>query len=100
MKEFIGHEVGTHIMIDVYKELIRAGKYPPYLVYRAFENLARFYNFRVLEKTELYEMHPNCHHERFCQVYPEVLDQTPSLRPLEVARRGLDLFLKRYPHLS
>lgn len=100
MKDLISHEVGTHIMIDVYKELIRTGAYPSYLAYRAFENLARFYNLRVLDSRRLYKLGPNYHEEEFEQVYSEVLGKCPALSPFDVARRGLDLFLERYPHLS
>lgn len=52
--DFVSHEIGTHILIDlIYKnpETYNPSKFE--LIYATFENLARFYNIKVLERKNL-----------------------------------------------
>ena len=114
MKDFISHEVGTHILIDIMKEVhslsARSGKKAgseheiagtePYLLYRAYENLARFYNSIVLEKDELYEIGRNYHCNQFYEAYSKIHSENPSMPPRELFRRGVAYFVEKYPDLK
>lgn len=72
----------------------------PYLLYRAYENLARFYNSIVLEKDELYEIGRNYHCNQFYEAYSKIHSENPSMPPRELFRRGVAYFVEKYPDLK
>jgi len=98
LTDFVSHEVGTHILIGLAKEMMATGPFD-YLAYRAHENLARFYNFRVLGKDKLYGMSPQYHCEEFLSVYAAISARESGITPSGMFREGLDLFRTRYPEL-
>lgn len=100
MVDFISHEVGTHILMEVNKALMASEEYEEYLVYRAYENLARFYNSKVLGKDRLYGMSPQHHCDEFRAAYSEIADREPGMTPERLLRQGVDLFRARYPDLK
>jgi hypothetical protein len=97
--DFISHEVGSHILVDVWKEAMASGG-SDYLAYRAVENLARFYNFRVLGKETLYGMSGQYYCDEFRSVYAEIAARESCIEPGRLFREGLDLFRARYPDLK
>lgn len=94
MKDFISHEVGTHILIDDNREVMRSDKYDQWLVYRGFENLARFFNFMVLGKERLYEMGPHYSVIEFERIYREVAAGEIGITPRELLVKGIEEFLR------
>jgi len=98
MVQFISHETGTHLLIEVFKEVLadlRRGKvrWGFGLLYRAYENLARFYNTLILGTTDIYEMGPGYEDDRFYEVYRGIYEREPSLAPRDLLERGIERFL-------
>ena len=100
MCNFINHEVGTHILIDLYRKALSEGRWPFDLCYKAYENLARFYNGRILQKAHLYTMPPQYDHERFGEIFSDLLADTPDLTPEQLYQGGMDRYSSgpRFPH--
>jgi len=98
---FISHEVGTHIMmefmIDPAKRKSPRAEYDPYLVYRAYENLARFYNCKVLGEDNPYGMAPQYHHEEFAEIFAGIERVHAGIGPEELLVKGLKEFKSRHP---
>lgn len=42
--QFLSHEIATHLLIDIYFNLAKTGKYEHARLYAAYESLAKFYN--------------------------------------------------------
>ncbi len=101
MCDFISHEVGTHILIDVHRKAISKNRWPFDLCYKAYENLARFYNGLVLSKPHLYSMPPQYDHERFGRIFSDLLADAPDITPEELYQRGMDRYSSGscIPHL-
>jgi hypothetical protein len=51
--QFVGHEIGTHLLIDTYFSLANMGKFEHKRLYAAYETLAMFYNKLVLRVDDL-----------------------------------------------
>lgn len=92
MMQFISHETGTHILIDVLGDP-RLRRYDFDTVYRAYENLARFYNTLVLETRDLYPMPPAYQHRRFDEIYAHLHSAHSEISPADLLVAGVDAFL-------
>ncbi len=95
--DFISHEVGTHILISVMNEVNSSKAYDQYLVYRAYEDLARFYNFKVLGRDTLYGIGPQYHCDEFQAIYSEIAVNEPGISPAALLAKGIETFRARYP---
>jgi len=87
LTQFISHEVGTHILIDIIKQVFSQGskcKYPFDLVYRTYENLAKFYNSRILGDTNTYDGMYGALGNRVQCVLGELYAANPRLSPEEL----------------
>ena len=93
MTQFASHETGTHLLIDMVKELMGS---PPGvdfdIVYRAYENLARFYNTLVLGASDIYEMPERYHGKEFDRVYRSLYAENSNRSPEEMLRLGIAEF--------
>lgn len=93
MWRFVSHEVGTHIMMEVMMAESRLAKYDAYLVYRAYECLARFYNCKVLGEEDPYEMAPQHHWKDFHAIYSELSNAGPGTSPADLLGSGIERIL-------
>ncbi len=85
MTQFISHEVGTHILIDLIAPAFRGGMvYPFGLVYRTYENLAKFYNTRILGDTNAYDNMYGAFGEQAQLALHRLNAVNPSLSPDEL----------------
>ncbi len=99
LTQFVSHETGTHILIGMLKEFLHraardtaggepgcteAAAYPFDLVYRAYENLARFYNSLILGTRGLYGMPDHYRSREFEAVYRRLHERNPRLSPREM----------------
>ncbi|MDQ7794499.1 MAG: hypothetical protein RDU89_08830 [bacterium] len=104
MINFISHETGTHILIDVIKAFSypdasrrayllsggpETGYYDYGLVYRGYENLCRFYNGLVLETADLYDMSEDYRSDEFQGIYQRLHSHMPEMAPLEMLIRAV-----------
>ncbi len=110
LTQFISHETGSHILIGLLKDYVRpaprdtataqaarAGERagpgaPAYnfdLVYRAYENLVRFYNILLLGRADVYPMPDHYRGPEFEAVYRRLYAENPRLSPREMLEGGL-----------
>ncbi len=94
MIQFVSHETGTHILIDVMNRVASTGKYPYPLAYKAYETMCEFYNKRFVLAGEpsLYDM-KNYDDEKFLAIYDRIVDANPGIKPDELLVRGLEAYL-------
>lgn len=93
MRKFISHEVGTHILFPMLKNLSEGRD--PSLSYKAFESLARFYNSLVLQTSDLYPMGPFYDADTFFRIYESIYRSRPTISPAELAIEGLSRYSQR-----
>ncbi len=87
MRKFISHEVGTHILFPAFRDLSHGRD--PSLAYKAYENLARYYNSLVLRSTELYPMSPFYDADTFFGIFESIHRCRPQISPVELALEGM-----------
>jgi len=92
MKDFISHETGTHILIELLKEVVASCEYPFDVAYTAYENLCRELNKRVLGRHQLYAMPPNYNHARFEEIFARLKEKHPHNTPRELYYGALECF--------
>jgi len=90
--QFVSHEVGTHILIDDYFNLLKTGKYDAGTLFMAYECLAMFYNKRILEVDETTYRLNEFPDIEFCRIYDEISDKNPDLTPPELLVKGLEVY--------
>lgn len=98
LRQFISHETGTHILIgvlfDYFKARAAEDGSPPDpetwgVIYRAYENLARFYNAMVLGASDLYRMGSDYRDSEFRAIYERLWAEDPTLGPREMLDRAV-----------
>jgi len=107
MTQFISHETGTHILTltdmiffspdeggMVHPDGPGGPAYSFDLVYRAYENLCRFYNTLVLGTRDIYTMGDDYWGDEFDTVYREIHAADPGLTPREMLLEGIARFVK------
>jgi hypothetical protein len=90
MEKFISHEVGTHILFDLFRGFMEEGRDFGTL-YRAYESLAMHYNTMIYpEKTYAW----NYGEEFFLDIYARRHKDDPDLPARELLKAGLEATLK------
>ncbi|MGB7063263.1 MAG: hypothetical protein WBF13_13030 [Candidatus Zixiibacteriota bacterium] len=90
MIQLISHEVGTHILIDAYKEISSLGRFDPNALYGAYESLAMFYNTVILKNESLeYDM-PGFRSQEFLEVYDAILSKNPNIGGRDLLVAGIE----------
>ena len=94
MIQFLSHETGTHILIDIFNRLASTGKYPFPVAYKAYETMCEFYNQRFVLAGEkpLYNM-SNYDDAKFLSLYNKIFDQNPGIGPADLLPRCLEAYL-------
>jgi hypothetical protein len=92
--QLISHEIGTHILIDIFNEIKKLDIYEYDLLYATYECLAKFYNCKILEiEITAYDIkHQNA--SRIRNIFHSIYNRAPSISPHELLICGLDTFLK------
>lgn len=76
--QFVSHEIGTHLLIDIYFKLAGSGEYDHRKLYSAYETLAMFYNRIILDVDQLAydipQMNDEWHLERYGELYSDGID--------------------------
>lgn len=95
MTQSISHETGTHILIDIYKEISRLNRFDSALLYGAYECLAKFYNTIILDKRNLRYQMPYFHEKEYLGIYHEMFQRDPNMAPRELLIAGVEAFQDR-----
>ncbi|MCL6581578.1 MAG: hypothetical protein K6U08_08210 [Firmicutes bacterium] len=89
--KFVSHEVGTHLLMGLLRklrdELVRDAE-SWWALYRAYENLARFLNAKVLGEDDPYPMPDHYQGPRYDALYRELWARDPEPGLEELLRRG------------
>ncbi len=77
MKDFISHEVGTHILIRVLREFSPKSREEWKRLFFAYEVLSMFYNKKVLRKKLIYSL-SNFEEKKFLSLYNRIYHKNSS----------------------
>jgi hypothetical protein len=93
MLQFLSHEAGTHILIDVMNQAVSTRKYPFPVAYKAYETMCEFYNRRFILAGEkpLYDM-KNYDDAKFLSIYGKIFEENPRIKPSELLMRGIETY--------
>ena len=93
--QFISHEVGTHLLIENYHEVMQMNQFEFSELYGAFENLAEFYSvdFILKNKNPLigYDV------ETYYTIYQNLYEQNKNITPNEFMIKGLERYNNENP---
>lgn len=100
MTRFISHEVGTHIMIDVYREIYyreveNLKTFNMGVLYGAYESLAKFYNTMVFKNINIVYNMPHYHDKEYLEIYYDIYNKSPDITPKDLLVKGINTFLKK-----
>jgi len=90
MMEFISHEIGTHLLIDILKEIAALNKFEFSAVYEAYELLARYYNTLILERSPLSYPMSKFHIEKYLEIFKEIANRRPEISPGDLLLETLE----------
>ena len=89
--QFISHEVGTHLLSEIYKKTAIFDVFEQALLYRAYENLAKFYNRKVLKlQSTAYHLPDRFKEERILAIYEKLFEENPEISPQGLLIRGME----------
>lgn len=92
MTQFISHETGTHILIEIYKEISRLNRFDSALLYGAYECLAKFYNTIILDNRNLRYQMPYFHEKEYLGIYHEIFQRDLNIAPRDLLIAGIEAF--------
>jgi hypothetical protein len=92
MVKFISHEVGTHILCDLFKKAQSRG-IDYMIIYKAHECLNMFYNKMFYPEMEYNWSHYD--EETFLPIYKQIYDENSGITASELFNRGLGTYLER-----
>jgi hypothetical protein len=90
--QLISHEVGTHLLIGVYRQVLASGKFEPESLYRAYECMAKFYNTMILGDNKLLYKMPDFHDDEYLKIYKDIYKNNRKITAQELLIHGLNRF--------
>lgn len=94
--QFVSHETGTHILIDVFNQMMGLKKYPFPVVYNAYESLALFYNkTKIFPDEEFFVQFENYDSDTFLQIYTELSASNPNISAFALLQQGVEQYMNR-----
>jgi hypothetical protein len=97
MVQFISHEVGTHLLIDVFNQVMQMNRFEYSDVYKAYENMAEFYNVKFIFKGQpLYGYDV----KKYYQIYTDLYDSNQNISPTDLMIKGLEVYTAPLDSLS
>jgi hypothetical protein len=92
--QFVSHETGTHILIDVFNQMMEQQRYPFPVVYSAYESLALFYNATKIFPDEECQMRfEDYDSDVFLSIYTELTREHPDITAFELLQHGLEHYM-------
>jgi hypothetical protein len=95
MMQFISHEIGTHILIGMLKEVAAINRFEFRDLYDGYELLSRYYNTRLLGRTPLDYPMSAFHVAEYLDIYDSVYRGNPDLDARELLIKGIEAFKAR-----
>jgi hypothetical protein len=100
MTQFISHEVGTHIMIDVYRDIYYTEveglkAFDMGVLYGAYENLAKFYNTMIFKDINMVYNMLHFHDKEYLEIFQDKYNENPNITPKDLLVKGINTFLKK-----
>lgn len=93
--KFISHQVGSHILIDIFADALKSGIYKFGDLYTAYENLVEFYNCQVLKVTYFYNtMCDRYGTDEYMKIYNQIYEQNNNISPKDMLSLGIEAFIK------
>jgi hypothetical protein len=100
--QFICHEIGTHILIDLYKKIMIDKKDNNSdkdfnVIYQAYENLCSFYNHFVLSNAGLehnYKM-KDYNEDSFLSIYNKLFSENNNISAEDLFNKGIDEYKRK-----
>ncbi len=89
LRQFISHEVGTHLLIDALREMGESGEFGWQEVYAAYESLARYYNTRILTDEKLVYDLKQFDGVAYEELYGWLESHNPGIDPKQLLLLGL-----------
>ncbi|MFH1372500.1 MAG: hypothetical protein ABII79_01710 [bacterium] len=86
--QFLSHEIGTHLLIDIYFDLAAGGRYEHRKLYAAYETMAMFLNKLILGTDELEYDLPRMNDKWHLKVYSEVYRK--GMAPRDMILKALE----------
>lgn len=86
----VSHEIGTHLLVVIFREFQTAHDIDPSVLYHAMESLAMFYNMQVLETTSLSYTLEQYAGKDYIEFYDALHVRNPLLTPREMLRKGME----------
>ena len=87
--QFICHEVGTHILITSFVEIMQMNRFEFQDIYSAYENTAEFYTAKhVLKKEPIigYDV------EKYYQILDKIYNLNPDITPTNLMIKGIETY--------
>ena len=94
MTQFISHETGTHILIDVLKEVYNSKEFENGVLYGGYQSLAKFYNTIILRNKNLEYSMPNFHDQEYLEIYDEIYHKNRNINPADLLVKGTETLYK------
>ena len=91
LTQLISHEIGTHLLYPIFKELQTSGAYQPNVLYHAMEALAMWYNRYVTGTGTLTYDLASWSGPDYLNCYTDLRNTDPSLGARELLVRGVEL---------
>lgn len=94
MTQFISHETGTHILIDVLKEVHNSKKFENGVLYGGYQGLAKFYNTIILRNKNLEYNMPQFYDKEYLEIYAAIYNENQNLTATNLLVKGIETFQK------
>lgn len=90
LTHLVSHEIGTHLLIVIFREFQTSHDVDAAVLYHAVESLAMFYNTRILETTQLAYNLEQYGGKEYLEFYDALYQRNPLLTPREMLRKGME----------
>ncbi len=85
--ELVSHEVGTHVLIDIFRDMLAEDMPGKKHLYWAYENLARHYNAQLLDREPVYDIPGD---DVYTELYRHLHQRQPDATPEQLLRAALE----------
>jgi hypothetical protein len=94
MVKFISHEVGTHLLIDDMWQVLQMNRFEYLDVYKAYENLAEFYNGRFIYDGAPMNMN-DYDLKKYYQIYNDLYNSNQNITHKDLMIKGLEIYTSK-----
>ena len=92
MMQLISHEIGTHLLIGMLKDLSATEKFEWHSLYEGYECLARYYNTIILKDSPLDYSMSTFHVQEYLDIFGRIHTAEQKIKPHDLLVKGIELF--------